>query len=99
MICVAQVPLPMKMMFSLSALQFELALLRNTTALSLQDLEYVFINSKVGFGRTFLDYHDALQFRGGDSNNATEFAQSQVRWENADQRQRSVCWILYTYTP
>ncbi|CAE7285952.1 unnamed protein product, partial [Symbiodinium sp. KB8] len=57
-------------------------------SLSLQDLEYVFVNSKVGFDRTFLEYHDALQFRGGVSHNAIEFAQSQVLWEDADQRYR-----------
>ena len=61
---------------------------QNYHSLSLQDLEYVFVNSKVGFERTFLDYHDALQFRGVISHNAIEFAQSQVLWEDADQHYR-----------
>ena len=56
--------------------------------LHLDDLEYVFVNSKVGFERTFLDYHDALQFRGGLSHNAIEFAQSQTLWEDAEQHYR-----------
>ncbi|CAE7791620.1 unnamed protein product [Symbiodinium sp. CCMP2592] len=57
-------------------------------SLPLEDLEYLFVNSKVGFERTFLDYHDALQFRGGISHNAIEFAQSQTLWEDAEQHYR-----------
>ena len=61
---------------------------QKTHSLPLEDLEYVFANSKVGFERTFLDYHDALQFRGGISHNAIEFAQSQTLWEDAEQHCR-----------
>ena len=35
--------------------------------LPLEDMQYVFVNSKLGFSRDFLDYHNALQFRGGIS--------------------------------
>ena len=48
--------------------------------LALEDMEYIFINSKVGFAIDFLDYHAALQFRGPLSNNTIEHAQSESLW-------------------
>ena len=57
-------------------------------SLSLGDMKYVFVNSKVGFDRTFLDYHEALQFRGGISHNAIEFAQSHTLWNDPEQHYR-----------
>ena len=54
----------------------------------LEDMEYVFINSKVGFSRNFLDYHAQLQFRGALSSNAIAFAQAETLWRDADQHSR-----------
>ena len=51
-------------------------------------MDYVFVNSKLGFSRQFLDYHNALQFRGGLSHNAIMFAQCEVIWEKYDQHAR-----------
>ena len=56
--------------------------------LDLEDMEYIFINSKVGFSIDFLDYHAALQFRGPLSNNAIEYAQSETLWEDSQQHYR-----------
>ncbi|CAE7455345.1 unnamed protein product, partial [Symbiodinium sp. CCMP2456] len=57
-------------------------------SLDLDQMEYIFVNSKVGFSRQFLDYHNALQFRGGLSHNAIMFAQGEVMWEDRDQHAR-----------
>ena len=56
--------------------------------LALEDMEYIFINSKVGFTIDFLDYHAALQFRGPLSNNAIEYAQMESLWEDPQQHYR-----------
>ena len=57
-------------------------------SLDLDQMEYIFVNSKVGFSRQFLDYHNALQFRGGLSHNAIMFAQGEAMWEDRDQHAR-----------
>ncbi|CAE7546453.1 unnamed protein product, partial [Symbiodinium microadriaticum] len=57
-------------------------------SLDLDQMEYIFVNSKVGFSRQFLDYHNALQFRGGLSHNAIMFAQGEIIWEDRDQHAR-----------
>ena len=51
-------------------------------------LDYVFVNSKTGFSRAFLDYHAALQFRGCISNNAIAWAQAETLWLNENEHTR-----------
>ena len=53
--------------------------------LALEDMEYIFFNSNVGFAIDFLDYHAALPFRGSLSNNAIEYAQSETLREDPQQ--------------
>ena len=69
--------------------------------LALEDMDFVFVNSKVGFARGFLEYHGALQFRGALSHNAIEFAQAETLWEDPDQhvrwhREYSAAQLYYT---
>ena len=69
--------------------------------LALEDMDFVFVNSKVGFTRGFLEYHGALQFRGTLSHNAIEFAQAETLWEDPDQhvrwhREYSAAQLYYT---
>ena len=45
---------------------------------SIYILDYIFVNPKVAFARSFLDYHGALQFRGCLSIHAIAFAQKNV---------------------
>ena len=56
--------------------------------LPLEDVQYVFVNSKLGFSSDFLDYHNALQFRSGINRNAIEFAQAEVLWQDSHQHFR-----------
>ncbi|CAE7307333.1 unnamed protein product [Symbiodinium sp. CCMP2592] len=57
-------------------------------SLDLDRMDYICVNSRLGFCRRFLDYHNALQFRGGLSHNAIMFVQGEVMWEEPDQHAR-----------
>lgn len=46
-----------------------------------EEAEYIFVTSKTGFSAQFLQYHDALQFRGYLSNRALAWAQVNVLWQ------------------
>ncbi|CAE7341852.1 unnamed protein product, partial [Symbiodinium sp. CCMP2456] len=52
------------------------------------DLEYVFVNPKTVFTRSFLDYHGMLQFRGHISVHAINFAQKEVMWKDDNEHAR-----------
>ncbi|CAE7719899.1 unnamed protein product [Symbiodinium sp. CCMP2592] len=45
------------------------------TERSIDDMDWVFVNSKTGFAKEFLNYHSSLQFRGGLSMHAILYAQ------------------------
>ena len=57
-------------------------------ALMPEDEEYIFITTQTGFSVKFLQYHDALQFRGFLSNMAIHWAQDEVM-ELSPDHQRS----------
>ncbi|CAE7706700.1 unnamed protein product [Symbiodinium sp. CCMP2592] len=52
------------------------------------DLEFVFVNPKTVFTRSFLDYHGMLQFRGHISVHAINFAQKEVMWKDENEHAR-----------
>ena len=52
------------------------------------DLDFVFVNPKTVFTRSFLDYHGALQFRGHISIHAINFAQKEVLWKDENEHAR-----------
>ena len=53
-----------------------------------EDIECVFMSSKTGFSKDFLNYHAALQFRGCVSNNAIAWAQEETLWNGENDHYR-----------
>eukprot|EP00438_Fugacium_kawagutii_P010367 Skav231997 [mRNA] locus=scaffold719:439782:442514:+ [translate_table: standard] len=52
-----------------------------------EDAEYIFITTQTGFSKKFLEYHDALQFRGYISMKAIEWAQRNCIWSSDEEQQ------------
>lgn len=50
--------------------------------------EYVFITVNTGFHVSFLNYHDALQFRGYLSNSAIAWSQKKTLWQDDHEHAR-----------
>ncbi|CAE7597628.1 unnamed protein product, partial [Symbiodinium sp. CCMP2592] len=48
-------------------------------------MDVIFVNSNTAFAKEFLEYHDALQFRGCVSNNAIAWAQQEVLWQDENE--------------
>lgn len=54
----------------------------------LEEVDVIFVNPKTGFPKNFLEYHAALQFRGGLSIHVIAYAQKEALWKDSNEHVR-----------